>query len=63
MAKTRWMSAVGVIVLMMAASLLPVGAHAEKILYIGGTQSLTGPFAEDSAAVLAAIEDYVQICK
>ena len=38
---------------------LPVSAKAEKVLYVGGTQSLTGPFAEDSAAVLAAIEDYV----
>ena len=60
MAKTKWMKAVGVIVLMMTASLFPVGAHAEKILYIGGTQSLTGPFAEDSAAVLAAFEDYAK---
>ena len=31
-----------------------------KTLYVGGTQSLTGPFAEDSAAVLAAIQDYVK---
>lgn len=31
-----------------------------KTLYVGGTQSLTGPFAEDSAAVLAAFEDYVK---
>ena len=47
------------VVLMAAAMLLPVQAQAEKVLYVGGTQSLTGPFAEDSAAVLAAIEDYV----
>jgi ABC-type branched-subunit amino acid transport system substrate-binding protein len=60
MAKMRWMIAAGAIVLMVATSLLPVGAHAEKVLYIGGTQSLTGPFAEDSAAVLAAIEDYAK---
>jgi branched-chain amino acid transport system substrate-binding protein len=59
MAKTRWMLTAGAIILMVAASLLPVSANAEKILYVGGTQSLTGPFAEDSAAVLAAIEDYV----
>jgi branched-chain amino acid transport system substrate-binding protein len=37
----------------------PGNASAEKVLYVGGTQSLTGPFAEDSAAVLAAMEDYV----
>jgi len=60
MAKIRWMSVAGAIVLMMAISLVPVSAHAEKVLYVGGTQSLTGPFAEDSAAVLAAIEDYVK---
>ena len=60
MAKTRWIFAAGAIIMMVAASLLPVGANAEKILYVGGTQSLTGPFAEDSAAVLAAIEDYVK---
>src|SRR5210317_290809 len=60
MAKIRWKLAVGAIILMVAASLPVVSAHAEKILYVGGTQSLTGPFAEDSAAVLAAIEDYVK---
>jgi ABC-type branched-subunit amino acid transport system substrate-binding protein len=60
MTRMKWMVAVGAIVLMVGASLLPVSAHAEKILYVGGTQSLTGPFAEDSAAVLAAIEDYVK---
>ena len=31
-----------------------------KILYIGGTQSLTGAYAEDSAAVLAGFEDYAK---
>jgi ABC-type branched-subunit amino acid transport system substrate-binding protein len=49
-----------VTVTMMALSLFPAGAEAQKKLYVGGTQSLTGPFAEDSAAVLAAIEDYVK---
>src|SRR3989304_5516626 len=60
MAKMRWMLAVSAIILVGATSLLPVSAHAAKILYVGGTQSLTGPFAEDSAAVLAAIQDYVK---
>jgi len=60
MAKTRWMAAAGAIVLMVTALLLPVSAHAQKTLYVGGTQSLTGPFAEDSAAVLLGIEDYVK---
>jgi branched-chain amino acid transport system substrate-binding protein len=58
--KMRWMLAVSAIILVGVTLLLPAGAHAEKILYVGGTQSLTGPFAEDSAAVLAAIQDYVK---
>ncbi len=36
-------------------------AHAAgKTVYVGGTMSLTGPYAEDSAAILAAFEDYVK---
>jgi branched-chain amino acid transport system substrate-binding protein len=50
----------GAIILIVAAVFMPTGVLAEKILYVGGTQSLTGPFAEDSAAVLAGIEDYVK---
>ena len=46
--------------MIVALSLFPASAEAQKKLYVGGTQSLTGPFAEDSAAVLAAIEDYVK---
>ena len=46
--------------LAMMVALLWVPATYAKTLYLGGTQSLTGPFAEDSAAVLAAIEDYVK---
>ncbi|MEJ2100200.1 MAG: hypothetical protein P8X68_09495, partial [Desulfobacterales bacterium] len=60
MTKTKWMFAAGAIILMAVISLVPLSAQAEKILYVGGTQSLTGPFAEDSAAVLAAFEDYVK---
>ncbi len=59
MVKNRWMLAAIMIILLAATTLLPFSAQAEKVLYVGGTQSLTGPFAEDSAAVLAAIEDYV----
>jgi branched-chain amino acid transport system substrate-binding protein len=60
MVKMRWMLAAGAIMVIVATSLLPVSAHAEKVLYIGGTQSLTGAFAEDSAAVLLAIQDYAK---
>jgi len=60
MAKMRWIIAATAIILMTATFIFPASAEAEKKLYVGGTQSLTGPFAEDSAAVLAAIEDYVK---
>ena len=36
------------------------GSAAGKTVYIGGTMSLTGPYAEDSAAIFAAYEDYVK---
>jgi hypothetical protein len=49
-----------VIVMIVALSLFPASGYAQKKLYISGTQSLTGPFAEDSAAVLAAFEDYAK---
>jgi hypothetical protein len=49
-----------VIIMVVALSLFPVSANAAKTLYISGTQSLTGPYAEDSAAVLAAFEDYAK---
>lgn len=60
MAKMRWMLVAGTVILLVAVSFLPVNSFAAKKLYVGGTQSLTGPFAEDSAAVLAAFEDYVK---
>jgi ABC-type branched-subunit amino acid transport system substrate-binding protein len=60
MAKIKWVLVAFVIITLAVTSLFPASAEAEKILYVGGTQSLTGPFAEDSAAVLAAIEDYVK---
>jgi hypothetical protein len=49
-----------VVVMMVALSLFPVSANAQKKLYISGTQSLTGPYAEDSAAILTAFEDYAK---
>jgi hypothetical protein len=47
-------------VMIVALSLFPTAVKAEKVLYISGTQSLTGAYAEDSAAVLAAFEDYAK---
>jgi len=49
-----------VIIMIVALSLFPASANAQKKFYISGTQSLTGPYAEDSAAVLAAYEDYAK---
>jgi hypothetical protein len=48
------------VVILAAFSLFAGSGVYAKTLYVGGTQSLTGPFAEDSAAVLMAIEDYVK---
>ena len=50
-----------VMMLMVSVLLFPPNAGAAgKTVYIGGTMSLTGPYAEDSAAILAAFEDYVK---
>jgi len=49
-----------VMIMLVTSSLFPASADAQKKLYISGTQSLTGPYAEDSAAVLAAFEDYAK---
>lgn len=46
--------------LLVASFLFPGSVQAARTVYIGGTMSLTGPYAEDSAAVLAAFEDYVK---
>jgi branched-chain amino acid transport system substrate-binding protein len=60
MLKARGLLVTSAVVLMAALLCIPAGAQAQKKLYVGGTQSLTGPFAEDSAAVLGGIEDYVK---
>jgi Periplasmic binding protein len=49
-----------VIAMIVALSLFPISANAQKKLYISGTQSLTGAYAEDSAAILTAFEDYAK---
>src|SRR4030042_3741454 len=46
--------------LLLISSLFPASGEAAKTLYIGGTMALTGPYAEDTAAVLAAYEDYAK---
>jgi branched-chain amino acid transport system substrate-binding protein len=58
MRKSIWY--VVVLVAMMAGLFMLPAQGSAKSVYIGGTMSLTGPYAEDSAAVLAGFEDYVK---
>ncbi|MGB2853077.1 MAG: ABC transporter substrate-binding protein, partial [Dehalococcoidia bacterium] len=60
MAKIKCVLLASVIITLAALFVLAAPSVYAKTLYVGGTQSLTGPFAEDLAAVLAAIEDYVE---
>jgi branched-chain amino acid transport system substrate-binding protein len=60
MARIKLDGAACVIVMLVMLLGIPTATTYAKTLYVGGTQSLTGPFAEDSAAVLAAFEDYVK---
>ena len=60
MAKIRLVLVVSLMMLLVGTSLFPASANAQKKLYISGTQSLTGAYAEDSAAVLAGFEDYAK---
>jgi hypothetical protein len=59
MPKFRFAVLAFMLVLFAASSLFCPGAHAKSV-YVGGTMSLTGPYAEDSAAILTAYEDYVK---
>ena len=60
MTKTRLALVIIVMIMLIATSLFLKSAEAAKIVYVGGTMSLTGPYAEDSAAILVAFEDYVK---
>src|SRR5208283_5030520 len=53
-------SVILLVVLAAGLFLLPAVGSAAKTVYVGGTMSLTGPYAEDSAAILAVYEDYVK---
>jgi ABC-type branched-subunit amino acid transport system substrate-binding protein len=59
MAKMR-LAVVAFVMMLVATLLFHASANAQKKLYVGGTFALTGPFAEDTAAVLAAFDDYVK---
>jgi hypothetical protein len=60
MGKIRLVLVALVIIMLVASSLFPVKAEAAKTLYIGGSMALTGAYAEDVAAILAAFEDYAK---
>jgi len=60
MGKMKQVLMVFAMLLLACAFLLSQPAYAEKKLYIGGSMALTGPYAEDVAAILAAFEDYAK---
>lgn len=60
MSKIRLALVAFMMTLLVASLLFPASAKAARTVYVGGTMSLTGPYAEDSAAILAAYEDYVK---
>jgi branched-chain amino acid transport system substrate-binding protein len=55
----RWVMVACALMMAVGSLALPNSSGA-KTVYVGGTMSLTGPYAEDSAAILAAYEDYVK---
>jgi branched-chain amino acid transport system substrate-binding protein len=60
--KMRKLLMVMVVLSILVAGLSACGAKSEEevTLYIGGAMALTGAYAEDTAAVLAAYEDYAK---
>jgi len=60
MTKTRLTLLVSIIVVFVAFLLFPGSAKAAKVIYVGGSMALTGPYAENTAAALAGFEDYVK---
>jgi len=60
MAKIKLASIAFMIVMLAVPLLFPANADAQKKVCIGGTMALTGAYAEDTAAVLAAYEDYAK---
>ena len=60
MVRMRHGLAAFLVVMFLAMSVFPESVQAQKKLYIGGSMALTGPYAEDVAAILAAFEDYAK---
>jgi ABC-type branched-subunit amino acid transport system substrate-binding protein len=60
MREIRWSLLFLAIVMVGACLLFPHTTRADTKLYIGGSMALTGAYAENVAAVLAAFEDYAK---
>ncbi len=60
MVKMKLALATLVIMMLTASLLFPDRSEAQKKLYLGGSMALTGAYAENVAAVLAAFEDYAK---
>jgi hypothetical protein len=60
MAKIKLVLVTLLIIMLSASLLFPDKPQAQKRLYIGGSMALTGAYAENVAAVLAAFEDYAR---
>lgn len=60
MVKERSILIISIMIIFIISMIIPCGVMASKKLYIGGTMALTGAYAEDTAAVLAAFEDYAK---
>lgn len=59
MAGTKGVLVASLVFMVTVITAFGAGTADAKTLYVGGTMALTGAYAEDTAAVLAAYEDYV----
>jgi hypothetical protein len=60
MARLKYAIVAFLVVMLFAVVLLPGHSVAAKTAYVGGSMALTGPYAQEVAAVLAGFEDYVK---
>jgi ABC-type branched-subunit amino acid transport system substrate-binding protein len=60
MVGSRCRSMTLLLAVVLAAFLVPGHPAAAKTAYVGGSMALTGPYAQEVAAVLAGFEDYVK---
>jgi hypothetical protein len=62
MTKNSWLSKISLILIPLVALLVfpTFSQSAQKTVYIGGAFALTGPFSEDSLAILKGFQNYAQ---